>query len=86
MITPHPSHLDQRDPANADTRDIRVEADREIDHYAEHDRNDLVLLMPEDRWDEFLEFAERHGREEALYRGVRFRKAAVTAVIAQDGF
>ena len=85
--TPHPSHLDERDPANADARDIREEADREIDHYAGQDRGDLVLLMPEDRWDEFLRLIEGQASgEETTYRGVTFRKAAVTAVIAQDGF
>jgi hypothetical protein len=87
MMTPQPSHLDERDPANRDVRDIREEADREIDHYDEHDRADLVLLMPEDRWEEFLRHTDGQTHEdEATYRGVRFRKAAVTAVIAQDGF
>jgi hypothetical protein len=86
--TPQPSHLNTRDPMNADVRDIRVEADREIDHYADQDRPDLVLLMPEDRWEDFLRMAEVEagGEDEATYRGVTFRKAAVTAVIAQDGF
>lgn len=85
MATPEPSHLDQRDPAKADVRDIREEADREIEAYA--DRQDLVLLLPEDRWDEFLRLtgAAAEG-DEVGYRGVRFRKAAVTAVVAQEGF
>jgi hypothetical protein len=84
--TPHPSHLDQRDPANADARDIREEADREIEAYS-HDLHDLVLLMPEDRWEEFVRLtgsADNGG--ETSYRGVTFRKAAVTAVVAQEGF
>lgn len=80
-VQPNP----ERDPAKADARDIREEADREIDAYA--DLSELVLLMPEDRWDEFLRLtdAPRQG-DEAQYRGVTFRKAAVTAVIAQEGF
>ncbi len=61
-------------------------ADREIDAYAQ-DLHDLVLLLPEDRWDEFLRLA---GAEDAggetRYRGVTFRKAPVTAVVAQEGF
>ena len=84
--TPHPSHLDQRDPAKADVRDIREEADREIETYA-RDLHDLILLMPEDRWDEFIRLtggADAGG--ETSYRGVTFRKAPVTAVVAQEGF
>ena len=85
--TPHPAHLDERDPAKADVRDVREEADRELEHYQAQGREDLVLLVPEDRWDEFLRLTggEASG-EETTYRGARFRKAAVTAVIAQDGF
>lgn len=83
---PGPSHIETRDPGKADARDIREEADREIDAYA-GDLADLVLLMPEDAWDRFLALADaRHEDGEARYRGVRFRKAAVTAVIAQEGF
>ncbi|HEY8002918.1 MAG TPA: hypothetical protein VIE16_01755 [Phenylobacterium sp.] len=85
MTTPEPTHLDQRDPAMADARDVREEADREID--AHQERRDLVLLMPEDRWDEFLRLtgaADRGGA--ASYRGVAFRRAAVTAIIPQEGF
>jgi len=82
---PEPTHLDQRDPAKADARDVREEADREIDAY--RDRDGLVLLVPEDLWDEFLRLtgAAVHG-EDAQYRGVTFRRAAVTAVVAQEGF
>jgi hypothetical protein len=85
MADPKPSHLHQQDPAKADVRDIREEADREIEAYP--DREGLVLLMPEDRWDEFLRVtgAADEG-EEVRYRDVVFRKAAVTAVIAQEGF
>jgi hypothetical protein len=85
MSGPEPTHLDQRDPANADARDIREEADREIDAYA--GAKDLVLLMPEDRWDEFLRLTGAATQSDhAQYRGVTFRKAAVTAVVAQEGF
>jgi hypothetical protein len=86
MTTPRPSHLDQHDPAKADVRDIREEADREIAAYA-GDLADLVMLLPEDDWTRFLELTG--GRDEGgetRYRGVLFRKAAVTAVVAQDGF
>lgn len=91
MTTPEPdrlepSHLDRRDPAKADVGDIREEADREIDAY-KGNLADLVLLLPEDRWAEFLALtgeAEHDG--ETRYRDVVFRKAAVTAVIAQEGF
>jgi hypothetical protein len=82
---PHPSHLDQTDPAKSDVRDIREEADREIAAYA--DLCGLVLLMPEDRWDEFLRLTGGQPRgDEVEYRGVTFRKAAVTAVVVQEGF
>ena len=68
---PAPSHLETRDPAKADARDLA----------------DLLLLMPEDAWDRFLALAgARDEGGEARYRGVRFRKAAVTAVVAQEGF
>ncbi|HZZ68059.1 MAG TPA: hypothetical protein VFE18_07780 [Phenylobacterium sp.] len=88
-----PTHLDQRDPAMDGVRDIRDEADREIDAY--DDRAGLVLLMPEDRWADFLRLtgataqAQDGGKgesDETTYRGVIFRKAAVTAVVAQEGF
>jgi hypothetical protein len=85
VTEPHPTHLDQRDPANAGLS-IREEADREIDAYS-RDLHDLVLLMPEDQW---LDFLRQTGCEdlgyETRYRGVRFRRAAVTAVVAQEGF
>lgn len=85
--TPEPTHLDQRDPAKADVRSIREEADREIDSYdALHS---LILLLPEDRWDEFLRETgcePVEASDQVRYRGVLFRKAPVTAVVAQEGF
>lgn len=87
MTDPTPSHLDQQDPAKAGVTSIREEADREIDAYGE--LANLVLLMPEDRWTEFLaEAGVRPGEaaDEVRYRGVLFRKAPVTAVVAQEGF
>lgn len=84
MTNPVPQNP-ERDPAKAEARDIREEADREIDAY--EDLSELVLLMPEDRWEEFLRLTGAQARgEEVEYRGVTFRKAAVTAVIAQEGF
>lgn len=84
MTEPHPTHLDQTDPANAGLRDIRQIADREIDAYPDH--HGLVLLMPEDRWAEFLERIGEEAEGEVTYRGVLFKRAAVTAVVAQEGF
>jgi hypothetical protein len=85
METPRPSHLDTRDPAKADVRDIREEVDREIDAY--QGDADLVLLVPEDRWTEFLQLAAAADQgDHARYRGVTLRKGAVTAVVAQEGF
>jgi hypothetical protein len=85
MADPHPTHLDQRDPAKAGVADIREEVDREIDAY--HDLANLVLLAPEDRWEEFVALAGvRDEGGEARYRGVLVRKGAVTAVVAQEGF
>lgn len=81
-----PSHLDQTDPAKADVRDIREEADREIDAYGQ-DLHDLVMLLPEDRWSEFLKLTGGEDRGgDTSYRGVTFRKAPVTAVVVQEGF
>lgn len=87
MTQPTPSHLDQQDPAKAGVRSIREEADREIDAY--DDLANLILLMPEDRWAEFVRDTGCEPDEaagEVRYRGVLFRKAAVTAVVAQEGF
>jgi hypothetical protein len=87
MADPTPTHLDQQDPGKPSGLSIREEADREIDAY--DDVENLVLLLPEDRWAEFVggesvEAAEADG--EVRYRGVLFRRAAVTAVVAQEGF
>lgn len=83
--TPHPSHLDQRDPAKADVRNIREEVDREIEHY--RDLHDLVLLVPEDRWAEFLKLSGCEDADGACsYRGTTLQKGPVTAVVAQEGF
>ena len=65
---------------------IRDEADREIDAYGA-EAAELTLLMPEDRWAEFLRLTGGEDQDgETRYRGVVFRKAAVTAVIVQEGF
>jgi hypothetical protein len=66
--------------------DIRQQADREID--AARDRS-IGFLLPEDQWDAFLaaigETAEGDPPE-TLYRGVRFKRAPVTAIIHEEGF
>ena len=86
MTQPTPTHLDQQDPGKADVRSIREEADREIDAY--DDLANLILLLPEDRWDEFLRLSgcELTGDGETRYRGVTLMSAPVTAVVAQEGF
>jgi hypothetical protein len=86
MTRPEPTHLDRRDPANADAKDIREEVDREIAAYGS-ERGDLVLLVPEDRWTEFLRLSGREAEGGAVrYRGVSLKKGPVTAVVAQEGF
>lgn len=83
---PPPSHLDEHDPAKAGVRDIREEVDREIEVYA-RDLHDLVLLVPEDHWEEFLRLTDSQPEGDAVrYKGVVLRKGAVTAVVAQEGF
>jgi hypothetical protein len=83
---PPPSHLDERDPAKTDVCDIREEVEREIDVYA-RDLHDLVLLVPEDRWEEFLRLAGCATTGDAVrYKGVVLKKGPVTAVVAQEGF
>lgn len=87
MTDPAPTHLDQRDPGKPSDLSIREEADREIDAY--DDLSNLVLLLPEDRWAEFVQATGEAADEaagEVRYRGVLFRKAPVTAVVAQEGF
>ena len=66
--------------------DIRQETDREIDAYP--DRTGLVMLIPEDHWADFVRaIGSADARaDEVSYRAVRCRRAAITAVIAQDGF
>jgi hypothetical protein len=85
MTQPQPTHLDERDPGKPGVRSIREEVDREIDAYK--GLESVVLLAPEDQWDEFIRVtgaADNDG--EASYRGVTIRKAPITAVVAQEGF
>jgi hypothetical protein len=64
---------------------VLEQADCEIDAHA--DRTDLVLLMPEDCWSDFVaQDGVRTEGEAAVYRGVRFTKGPVTAVIPEEGF
>jgi hypothetical protein len=86
MTTPEPTHLDQADPAKADARDIREEVDREIEAHG-RDREGLVLLVPEDRWEEFLRLSGCAAEGDACrYEGVVLKKGPVTAVVVQEGF
>jgi len=85
-MEPRPTHLDARDPAKSDAKDIREEVDREIAGYG-RDLADLVLLVPEDRWAEFLRLTGcRSEGETCRYREVTLKKGPVTAVVAQEGF
>ncbi|MGA0607467.1 hypothetical protein ACO2Q0_15865 [Phenylobacterium sp. VNQ135] len=87
MTDPTPTHIDERDPGKPSGLSIREEADREIDAY--DDLANLVLLLPEDRWAEFVRDIAGEADEaagEVRYRGVLFRRAPVTAVVAQEGF
>lgn len=85
MQRPQPTHLDQHDPAKPRGLNIREEVDREVEAY--EDLANLLLLVPEDHWAEFLELTGCEPADgEARYRGVLLRRAAVTAVVAQEGF
>jgi hypothetical protein len=82
---PAPTHLDARDPAKPERLPIVEEVERELAAYPE--REGLVLLVPEDCWSDLArQLGLAPEPEEVDYRGVRLRKAAVTAVVAQDGF
>jgi hypothetical protein len=87
MDRPAPAHLDQKDPAKAEVDSVREEADLELEAY--DDREGLVLLIPEDRWTEFLRDVGDDAAEDGdgvRYRGAKFLPGPVTAVIAQEGF
>jgi hypothetical protein len=65
---------------------IKDQADQEIDASR---GVDVAFLLPEDCWDEFLSLtgARPEGDPpEATYRGVRFKRAPVTAIIHEEGF
>ncbi|MBS0360067.1 MAG: hypothetical protein JSR98_01700 [Proteobacteria bacterium] len=79
------TRLDTRDPGKAGVRDIRDEVDCELDAHPE--RDGLVLLVPETRWDEFVRLSGAPADDEAaIYRGATLKRAAVTAVVVQQGF
>lgn len=66
--------------------DILQQADREID--AAGDAS-IGFLMPEDQWEAFV--AETRATPEGdppeiIYRGIRFKRAAVTAIVHEEGF
>jgi hypothetical protein len=83
--SPAPTHLDARDPGKPERLDIREEVERELEAYPSTD--DLVLLVPEDCWSDLVrQIGADPSAEEATYKDVRLRKAAVSAVVAQDGF
>ncbi|MFC3078082.1 hypothetical protein ACFODL_08290 [Phenylobacterium terrae] len=83
--SPAPTHLDARDPGKPRSLDIREEVERELDAYPSTEN--LVLLVPEDCWGDLTrQLGASPQAEETTYKGVRLRKAAVSAVVAQDGF
>lgn len=68
--------------------DIKQQADQEIEASRDGDV-DVPFLLPEDRWDEFLELTgatPESDPPEATYRGVRFKRAPVTAIVHEEGF
>jgi hypothetical protein len=67
---------------------IRQQADQEIEASRDGDV-DVAFLLPEDQWDEFLALTgavTQGDPPEATYRGVRFKRAPVTAIIHEEGF
>ncbi|WP_369062268.1 hypothetical protein ABOZ73_08265 [Caulobacter sp. 73W] len=65
---------------------LRQDLDQEID---QHDGAvDLVLLVPEDRWTALIAEPgiQSTDGDEAVYRGVKLKRAPVTAVIPGEGF
>ena len=67
---------------------IRQQADQEIEASRDGD-GDLAFLLPEDQWEAFLSLtgaAAQGDPPEATYRGVRFKRAPVTAIIHEEGF
>ncbi len=67
---------------------IKEQADQEIEVSRDGDA-DIPFLMPEDRWDEFLTLTgvqPEGDPPEATYRGVRFKRAPVTAIVHEEGF
>ena len=83
--SPAPTHLDARDPAKPRRLDIREEVERELDAYPGGE--DLVLLVPEDCWGDLIrQLGASPEADEATYKGVRLKKAAVSAVVVQEGF
>lgn len=67
---------------------IKDQADQEIEASRDGDV-DAAFLLPEDQWDAFLSQtgATAEGDPpEATYRGVRFKRAPVTAIIHEEGF
>jgi hypothetical protein len=68
--------------------DIRQQADQEIEASRDGDA-DVAFLLPEDQWEDFLSLTGAAGEgdpPEATYRGVRFKRAPVTAIIHEEGF
>ncbi|MBO9557261.1 MAG: hypothetical protein J7515_01575 [Caulobacter sp.] len=67
---------------------IKDQADQEIEALGHRDR-DIAFLLPEDQWDAFLsQTGAKAGGDppEATYRGLRFKRAPVTAIIHEEGF
>lgn len=68
--------------------DIRQQADQEIEVSRDGDA-EVAFLLPEDQWDAFLALTGLVGEgdpPQTTYRGVRFKRAPVTAIIHEEGF
>ena len=67
---------------------IKDQADQEIEASRDGDA-DMPFLLPEEAWDEFLALTESRAEgdpPEATYRGVRFKRAPVDAIVHEEGF
>jgi hypothetical protein len=67
---------------------IRQQADQEIEASRDGDA-DRLFLLPEEQWEEFLvltQALEEGDPPQATYRGVRFQRGPVTAIVPQEGF
>lgn len=68
--------------------EVKRRVDAELDARDSTDP-EVALLLPEDWWEPFIAaegLTPQGDPPEITYRGVRFRKGPVTAIIAEEGF